>query len=76
MGSVFSDNFLTYLSCRTYDECEFSPGPYLNVLAAPNGKFCLCFISFMHFKLDELRQCNMNGIISTDGDSFTTPASL
>ena len=28
---------LIYFSFRTYGDCEFRPGPHLNVLLGPNG---------------------------------------
>ncbi|KXJ22629.1 structural maintenance of chromosomes protein 5 [Exaiptasia diaphana] len=33
-GSIYRVKMKNF---STYDECEFSPGPYLNILAAPNG---------------------------------------
>ena len=29
---------------RTYDECEYFPGPSLNVILGPNGEICTALL--------------------------------
>ena len=46
--SVNRDVLIVMLTpCRTYEDCEFRPGPHLNVLLGPNG-MKLMFYSSVH----------------------------